>query len=671
MYLDNKLCRTLMAETIKLANKTVGEVTVLHQVAAMQYINVKEAAAVNDINTLVRATKVWGALFDGKLNNSTAKEYVKQCTTETSDTTGLLIAHVNKAKMEETMHAVSEEGLKFTFSSVSGMLEACEDFVAYGRYVQEKTIDAAKNFFNVTILWLKEFGNVSLCYRHRANDEFNCVINWTRSDSERAEHKAKLQQAKSKEPVVIEVVKHESDCLENGMNAVSTVSLAYPGKEGKVPVGNGKEQKYVMNDILNQLSVEGLKQTAAVAEEVSRYNPLEAEKLVDELSARRQSDLWFRTLCDMSIYYAHGLYRTLTTAMHTECNAIRVALQYKPEEANAQVKLIRAKYAELYRALGNQVKVAAVSISNKMGKTAELRLSTILEAMIWASYHGEKDEKIGDYVRYASCEASSFAHQVLPDEFAKYMLQLARSAGYSVPEYTEDALRTKTSDLKNAPEQFEADFIFGIANTKYGKVIAKNKTLKGRFLIRTIVNKENGKSHLVASRKIDDLITCEQADHSKLIFISSMDSKWANAREAFISMLARGKEVTIADSAYHKSGRVKNAIICDDKIVSAVRSITISAKTEDNTGFNAIRDAIKSVHGCKKGTLESMRVYQPEGCKCPCMVFVLKDVKPCTINYKKHYDMLGQPVKAETDVVHADSTANNHGARNVINMLHS
>ena len=192
-----RFCVEFIKATIGLGNKSVGEVTVLHMPPSVIIMALNLALKVLDGGvTLQFAKLLWKAMFPGFVEKQ-GVAYVPQCVEEADPETGLMVTHVSEDNMCATMDQI-KAGFEL---SIDSLLAVCADFVAYGRAHQERTIDAAKNFFQVVIAWAKNFKGVKLLSRLRSEADFNLSINWTEEDTAKA--KAKKMRIITHRPAVI------------------------------------------------------------------------------------------------------------------------------------------------------------------------------------------------------------------------------------------------------------------------------------------------------------------------------------------------------------------------------------------------------------------------------------------------------------------------------------
>lgn len=607
-------CREFIKATISLGNKSVGEVTVLHLPPAVIVMAVRACMFTANKDMMDFARRIWSALFP-KFTEVKEREYVQQCVEETDPETGLKVTHVAPFHMENTLKQIH-----FGFAITPASLKAvCDDFIAYGRAHQERTIDAAKNFFNVVIDWDNAFQGVKLLARLREENGFNVEVNWTKEDTDNS-RKFSSKDITLKRSVTM----HDLATLSNEENADSSVTTVF--RNTTFFKKSGKRTKLFVDDFFNKFSVSLLGMVHQLAERLSRYNPVEIEDTLDKIEARFNSDMCFRTLCHVAVFYAKNAYRTLTTAMTAEIKAVKKLYAGDPNELSAQVKAIRARYALAYREVGNQMKVAAHTICNQMGMNYSDH--NLVAALIWASYRGEQNKATKEYSRVKSSMASNFADNICPDEFAKYMLALAQSKGYSVPEYTEDELTFVPAELRDAQDEFVAEFDLGVADTEYGEIVAR-ENIAGEFIIR-----RNEKGHLVASRRVDEMIEVSEPDYGKITFITAANELTSKSLEVLTKKLAKGATVTIADYGYVDGKKYSHLLLVDGKVVGQVRHASWPAlrNATEKKAWEIARDAMDSIYanrGGNQGVLELMRssVAEVDGKRMPVAVITLKGVK--------------------------------------------
>ena len=611
-----RFCVEFIKATIGLGNKSVGEVTVLHMPPSVIIMALNLALKVLDGGvTLQFAKLLWKAMFPGFVEKQ-GVAYVPQCVEEADPETGLMVTHVSEDNMCNTMDQI-KAGFEL---SIGSLLAVCADFVAYGRAHQERTIDAAKNFFQVVIAWAKNFKGVKLLSRLRSEADFNLSINWTEEDTAKA--KAKKMRIITHLPAVIAE-------MESG-NKDSTVAIV--SQSVSKFKKTGKKSVFFAHDYFNRFSCSLLEMVAQFAEKLSRLNPTEIEATVAKLeemydSSRKQGVAGntdaarFALCCDAALFYRFNFHRSLTTAMNAEIKVARALYSEDADECRAQVKAIRKKYGVAYRELGAQVKRTVKAISEKCHKAYSE--TVLMNALIWASYRGERIN--GRYGRVASNKASNFADNICPDEFAKYMLTLAGKKNYTVPEYTEDVLEHVPSVLKETIGIFEndyvANFVLGVASTEYGDIIAR-ENLEGDFIIR-----KDKRGAIVASRRLEDAIEVEDIDDSRLTFMLSMNDVSREFFDEFVKNAVKDVEVTLADYAFEKNSnkRHKNAIVIDGRIYGTARAM--SEKHEK------LRDLLSCIYGDKCGKLDIMRLTSVEsnGKKYPVAIVTLKDVHKKTL----------------------------------------
>lgn len=612
-----RFCVEFIKATIGLGNKSVGEVTVLHMPPSVIIMALNLALKVSDGGaTLQFAKLLWKAMSPGFVEKQ-GVAYISQCTEEPDPETGLMVAHVSEDNMSNTMNQI-KAGFELCIDSLRAV---CADFVAYGRAHQERTIDAAKNFFQVVIAWAKNFKGVKLLSRLRSEADFNLTVNWTEEDTAKA--KAKKMRIITHFPEVIAE-------MESG-NKDSTVAIVSQSVNKFKKVG--KKSVFFAHDYFNRFSCSLLEMVAQFAEKLSRLNPTEIEATVAKLEEMYDSSrkagvagntdaARFALCCDAALFYRFNFHRSLTTAMNAEIKAARALYSEDADECRAQVKAIRKKYGVAYREVGAQVKRTVKAISEKCHKAySEV---VLMNALIWASYRGERMEN-GRYARVASNKASNFADNICPDEFAKYMLTLASKKGYSVPEYTEDVLEHVPSVLKETVGVFEndyvANFVLGVASTEYGDIVAR-ENLEGDFIIR-----KDERDTIVASRRLEDVIEVEEIDDSRLTFMLSMNDVSREFFDEFVKNAVKDAEITLADYAFEKNSnkRYKNAIVIDGRIYGTARAM--SEKHEK------MRDLLSCIYGDKCGKLDIMRLTSVEsnGKKYPVAIVTLKDVHKKTL----------------------------------------
>ena len=610
-------CVEFIKATIGLGNKSVGEVTVLHMPPSVIIMALNLALKVSDGGaTLQFAKLLWRAMFPGFVEKQ-GVAYVPQCVEEADPETGLMVAHVSEDNMCNTMDQV-KAGFELSIDSLRAV---CADFVAYGRAHQERTIDAAKNFFQVVIAWAKNFKGVKLLSRLRSEADFNLSINWTEEDTAKAKAKK------------MRIIAHSSETIaemESG-NKDSTVAIVSQSQSRFKKIG--KKSVFFAHDYFNRFSCSLLEMVAQFAEKLSRLNPTEIESTVSKLEEMYDSSrkagiagntdaARFALCCDAALFYRFNFHRSLTTAMNAEIKTARALYSEDADECKAQVKAIRKKYGVAYRELGAQVKRTVKSISEKCHKAYSE--TVLMNALIWASYRGERMNN-GRYGRVASNKASNFADNICPDEFAKYMLTLAGKKGYAIPEYTEDVLEHVPSVLKETVGIFEndyvANFVLGVASTEYGDIIAR-ENLEGDFIIR-----KDERGAIVASQRLEDAIEVEEIDDSRLTFMLSMNDVSREFFDEFVKNAVKDAEVTLADYAFEKNSnkRYKNAIVIDGKIYGTARAM--SEKHEK------MRDLLSCIYGDKCGKLDIMRLTSVEsnGKKYPVAIVTLKDVHKKTL----------------------------------------
>lgn len=607
-------CREFIKATISLGNKSVGEVTVLHLPPAVIVMAVRACMFTADKGMMEFARRMWKALFP-KFVEAPEREYVQQCTEEPDPETGLMVTHVAPVHMENTLKQI-HFGFALTLRSLKAV---CDDFIAYGRAHQERTIDAAKNFFNVVIDWDSAFQGVKLLARLRDEKGFNVEVNWTKEDTDKSRNFVSKDITLKRS-----VVMHDPDSLKIEENTDSSVMTVF--RNTTFFKKSGRRTKLFVDDFFNKFSVGLLGMVTQLAERLSRYNPVEIESTLDKIEARFDSDVCFRTLCNIAVFYAQNAYRTLTTAMNAEIKAVKKLYEGDPNELSAQTKAIRARYALAYREIGNQMKVTAHTICKQMGRAYSD--NNLVAALIWASYRGKQNSATKEYPRVKSSMASNFADNICPDEFAKYMLSLAQSKGYSVPEYTEDELTFVPAKLGDTDEEFTVEFDLGVADTEHGGIVAR-ENISGEFLIR-----RNEKGHLVASRKIDEMIEVAEPDYDKITFVTAANELSSRNLEVLTKKLAKGATVTIADYGYVDGKKYSHLLLVDGKVIGQVRHASWPAlrNATEKKAWEVARDAMDSLYanrGGNQGTLELMRssVAEIDGKRMPVAVITIKGIQ--------------------------------------------
>ena len=598
LEVTSNLCVFFMQATARLGNLGVGVITVVHYVFSFILMIIK----MNEKLAFV----VFKAMFP-KFKNLRGVAYIPQRIYKEVD--GLKVCHVTKDMMLNSMAQIHHG---FELNAVN-IIELCSDMVCYARLLQEDTIDSAKNFFKIVVLWLNSVRRIkNLCRLALEHTQANVTIAWTTSD------------------------------FNNGVTEVVPVGCTHKciktaGVDGGVlvtkPVGNrwgNKGKKYFFDDPFNQLSNKLLDLTSGLAKVLSALKPEEIGDVLTNIETQAVQDRKFKVLCTVNRFWNVNAFRTLSSCMTQERkNAEKTSVG---DELRATIRAINRTYAGLYADLSNMVRQVTDQFCADFG--FNLNIYNRLKPALWASFREGQTDKRCKYNL-----ASNFCDKILPEEFTLFMSAMARKKGYSVPEETQDRLIT----CKGYEDGDKAEFVLGVASDegKRAKAMFQDTSLPdGEYTIRKT------ESGWVACRKIEDLIEIPEADTSRVTFVTSCTELGGSAMDAFCKLAVQGKDITLADYGFIDGEKKSNLILIDGQVISSFRSIVYlpkkSNETPDEEKFRkSVNDFANRVYARKQGQLASMKVGYAGNQKVA--VVTLKNVKVVNLpkgrNFGIHSDV--------------------------------
>lgn len=425
--ISNFVGRMYLADSIALGNASVGQITVRYLLATMAIIALEGCAGAASFASKVnKAAEAFGVAFFVK-GAIKAEDYVSQLISGVDPETGLEVIHVTSEMIQHTWKQVSTGKILWT---PANLLALSRDLVAYARYHQEKTIDAAKNFYNVKVPYMDNLGRVSLLHRKRDLEEFCMSILWTEEDLNKWKRFA--SRVAELPCQIASLVKRGEEVLEG--NVKSRVALKFKRGTGwrTVLTEAGEKRKFFLDDIFNEMSVKGLQAAGETLDKLAQLYPAKlsevlngVEKWASESSPEFRVD--FRAVCDICNFYKSNVYRSLATAQSEAlARARKNACDWDKSELKAEERAIKAHYSEAFARVGAQCWNACQRILGATFKGAALE-KVYFAALLWAASRGE------DGKRLELNKISSFAEIIAPRASFLYYMGLAKRYGYKAP----------------------------------------------------------------------------------------------------------------------------------------------------------------------------------------------------------------------------------------------
>ena len=377
--------------------------------------------------------------------------------------------------------------MKLTPESI---MVACFDLQAISRMYGEQTIDSAKSGMEVIIENLKQLKSM----KSASKLELKVKIDWDND-------KVKLTQHKPED-----------------------------------------ETKVVINDIFNQLRMEGIKEVAQLADMLAKVDQSFSEKTtawIEQIASDPEYAGYISLIRLVKQMYmsVSQVKNNCISSLAKACSDREILEQYK--------KAIKPVYDMAYDGLRNMLRTALAPISSY--RKIALCLYVTME-----------DKKAKTGCKGSSSNLSKFTQDLLDKEFFLFICQLYKG-DESVPKYTEDALE-KCIGYEDGDV---AEFVFGEADDENGRAVAVDPTLDGQYIIR---KNENGR--MVASRKIADLVEVPEGDASKLTFITKIASKNGVSKD-LDSVIKPGVEVQLVP--FNKQYGLHDAVLVDGEEVFKFR----------------------------------------------------------------------------------------------------
>lgn len=437
-------------------------------------------------------------------------------------------------------------------------LETIEDilflvfcFICFGRMYQEWTIDAAKTGMSIVISYAKRIRDkIKLMSRL----PLSLRINWKNNE---------------------------------------IVSKVPEQKEGWSAVSPTKNM-YFVEDEFHKLRMNAFKVVESLADEFLNVKIEFSAPLLDYIEKRRTNPV-FKAACDEARFIKNNFYGPLMTAQEVELDAVYQEYGHDRKELKEREGEVRGIYRERFALVGDKLRKAITNIGSTTG--IPFSSSDIALAALETCFFDESGSRV------EARKASTFADNILGEEFAMLMAKKVKQKGDKVYEYTEDAIAECTFE-----EGVVADFVLGEAfyakrTSEYGDeevfhgyALAKdNAPLEGKFLIG-----RDEKGHLVAKRSIFDVLKAPEADKTKEIVVTAGVPKGTFNIDNLLKE-AETNPVSFVQYRRVNGEDLREAIVCNGTAYARYRNYKYRGADKklrqafDNIGSNVTGDLLETI----------------------------------------------------------------------------
>lgn len=523
--IDSIVGLTALRAYISNANMEVGQVTVRHMVFAELIVQVKSGKGLADAK----------AVFDFCFGNKGmgGKIYQSPLDKDELDESGSGLPVIT---ISPRLAMIVYKRVKEMAMTEENVLKACEDLITCGRMYQELTIDACKKMYDVNIPYGKDMAKCHLYSRDSSDDDLNILCDWKRMNSVQPKIKgesraAKLARANEKMNKITGSKWHQHGFVNYTLNTE-------PSKTTKKKINGELQNVRMVRDFMQDVRVHLAAMGSDFASDMMKVKQEFDPKWKEEIG-RALADKDMKDARDLG-GFMHDIYRTVNTY---QTESIRKAHEKYPAESLAldeHIHSIKQDTREFIQAISNQIRIEL----DKKGLSEREQVMTMMDIVL------------------SEGNNSNFAQTILPEEFFKYVLYLYQNDD-SVPKYTEDHLR-----YCNIPEGTEVTFHAGKAKDTEGHIAYATVPLEGKFLIR-----KNAFDHMVASKKIEELIKMPEKKTDQVIFMTKSKQgkdKYTSAHLKEIVMKILKEEVQLAPYS-RKNKNVHDSFFVDNMEIGHFR----------------------------------------------------------------------------------------------------
>ena len=394
-------------------------------------------------------------------------------------------------------------------------------FIAFGRMFQEFTIDAAKTCLKIEIPYAKKIRNIFKLLSRVG--QIDCQLNFD---------KKSVDEGKSVE-----------------------LKFDRGGEGWRLNELTGK-WKYFVNDEFYKLEVAALKVVGQLMEQLVKVRPEFSGAMIAYIDKKKREDAVFAACCSEARFIKDNGYAALSDAQDKELTTVRREYWDDEDELEEQEKFVKNKFRAYFQRLGNKLRLAFETISKFTG--VEISRSTMALACLDASLRDNEGKIVTD-----ESLMSTFADNVLGEEFTSLMMSKMKQKGETVIEYAEEKLEVCTYN-----DGEYAEFALGeaIEMDDDGNIvkhaIPKNACrLDGKYLIVKVTG-EDGKESFVARKSIYDALVMPEIDHSVDIVVTTPVKKGKLNIDKLIEA-SKDNEVSFFQKRDTKQGTIRDAIVCN------------------------------------------------------------------------------------------------------------